>query len=80
MSDVLRVQLLAVRASALAMQANAEALITTIDVALQTSAAPEPAAPAAAGQCAHDNVEEVRGMGGAAPKRICLDCNREVEP
>lgn len=70
MSDVLRAQLLATRATA-------QALITTIDVALQASAEPE--RPASPGECAHDNVEEIARMGGAPRVRLCLDCNREVE-
>lgn len=72
MSDVLRTQLLALRASA-------EAAIATIDAALGTLDASQP--PAALGRCPHDGTERVTRiatMGSALPVDFCLDCNREI--
>ncbi len=72
MSDVLRAQLQALRATA-------AATIAAIDCALGEDAAPDPPAPA--GRCPHDGTDRVivqRGMGDAPAYDFCLDCNRAL--
>lgn len=73
--DILRAQLLAVRASA-------QALIATVDVALvATRPEPEPAAAVTPGECPHpdDRVEQIARMGGQPSVGFCLDCGKEID-
>lgn len=71
MSEVLRANLLAAKASALALAA-------TIDAALS---APEAAtAPTCAAHgCAHERTETIRGMGSTPMSALCLNCGCTVE-
>lgn len=67
------------RASLLAIRANAEAMIAMVDAALEAADAPVEIEPEK--RCPHDGTDRVirqRVMGGTPDVDFCLDCNTEL--
>lgn len=69
----------ALRATLVAVRANAEAIAAMVDAALEADQPEAPAAPSA--RCPHDGTDRVirqRVMGNTPDVDFCLDCNREL--
>lgn len=80
MSEVLRAQLMAARASAVAMVASIDAALGAFHDRPQGAPAPKTRAWCEPHGCGCARTKRIEGMGGATPYELCLDCGCRREP